>query len=133
MRGRKNDEEFSNSNVERTVNNEKEANLADGTNNLDLAKTINNLLKLNNNGNLEEQLSILDQSYGGQPTNNGQLNLHRIGYEPFRRYHPMLNQRSYSQQITPFLGLMTRYGSPKRAGFVPVCNIAYYVFNIHCI
>jgi len=120
MRGRKNDEEFSNSNMERP-NNEKEASLADNNSNLDLVKTLNNLLKLNNNGNLEEQLNILDQAYG-QPTNQqqGQLSLHRNGYEPYRKYH-MFNQRSYNgQQVTPFLGLMTRYGSPKRAGFVPM-------------
>lgn len=96
MRGRKSDDEFSNNNAER---------------------------------NLEEQLNIIDQTYpslSSQQTNDGpQFGLHRpaerTGYEPFRRL-PMINSRSYSSnQITPFLSLMSRYGSaPKRAGFVPM-------------
>lgn len=126
MRGRKNDEEFANSNVERS--NDKEAIAEPGANNnYDLMKTLNNFLKLNNNGNLEEQLSLIDQTYPagfGQSPSNGQLSsLHRAGYEPFvNRRFPLFNSRLYgpNQQITPFLGLMTRYGSPKRAGFVPM-------------
>ena len=101
MRGRKNDEEFGNSNLERS--NEKEAIVEQGSN-FDLVKTLNNFLKLNNNGNLEEQLSLIDQTYPtfGQ-SNNG---LHR-GYEPFiNRRLPLFNSRLYgpNQQITPFLG-----------------------------
>ena len=127
MRGRKNDEEFGNSNVERS--NEKEAIVEPGTsqNSFDLMKTLNNFLKLNNNGNLEEQLSLIDQTSPagfGQSPSSGQLaSLHRAGYEPFvNRRFPLFNSRLYgpNQQITPFLGLMTRYGSPKRAGFVPM-------------
>ena len=129
MRGRKNNEEFSNSNVERSSDNELNNAELNNNNNFDLVKTLNNFLKMNNNnGNLEDSLNVLDQTIPayalGQSTNNGQLNLHRTGYEPFKRY-PLFNTRPYgSGQVTPFLGLMSArygaYGSPKRAGFVPV-------------
>lgn len=137
MRGRKNDEEFSNSNIDRTnAGNDKEINQSENSDNLDLVKQFNNFLK-SNNGNLEDQLSLLDQTMGNDEqkqtqTNNGLFNLLNRntglggnggnGFENFRKYHPMINQRLYNQQVTPFLGLMTRYGSPKRAGFVPVSN-----------
>lgn len=128
MRGRKSDDgtaDFGNNNAERSnLGNEKE-NLNSETS-WDIVKTLNNFLKLNQNGNnLEEQLNIIDQTYpslSSQQTNDGQLGLHRqadrTGYEPFRRI-PMFNSRSYgSNQITPFLGLVSRYGSygsaPKR-------------------
>lgn len=89
--------------------NEKEAISDTGSsNNFDLVKTLNNFLKLNNNGNLEEQLSLIDQTYPafGPSANAGQLSLHR-GYEPFiNRRFPLYNSRFYgpNQQITPFLG-----------------------------
>ena len=124
MRGRKNDEEFaSNSNVERNSN-EKEAigDIGSGSN-LDLVKTLNNFLKLNNNGNLEEQLSLIDQSY---PAPFGASNsLHR-GYEPFiNRRFPLFNSRFYgpSQQITPFLGaFLLKLDELDHVGYIQLYN-----------
>ena len=128
MRGRKSDEtnEF-NSNVERT-NLLNSGNEKENLNEWNLFKKLNNFLKSNQIVNLEEQLNLFDQQYpsnilsNSQSTNNG---------HPFRRLQPMFNSRiGTNQQMTPFLGIMSRYGSPKRAGFVPVSSLKKIILII---